>query len=101
METTEQKFDLEYFVSKFEAIPDDQWITGEFFDERGCKCAYGHCGAVNSSTDTIESSKLLDLDLEHSFRIAAVNDNTDNEYSAYGSTPKQRVVNYLKSLRDA
>lgn len=99
MNTTEQKFDLEYFIDKFEAIPEDQWTTGEYINDDGCKCAYGHCGLRGSVSDTKESYALFNLDCNAKDSITCVNDNYNNSYIHLGSTPKQRVVNYLKSLR--
>lgn len=89
------KYNLEYFIAKFESIPEYKWLCGEFSDEYGeCKCALGHCG-VRQETDTPEGDYLLELT---DFDIAEVNDGVRG-YDTLGSTPKQRVVNYLKSLR--
>lgn len=40
------KFTTEYFIAKFEAIPDEKWAVGRFFLEENpeCRCALGHCG---------------------------------------------------------
>lgn len=88
------KYDLEYFIKKFEAIPEDQWTAGVFMDDDGRCCAYGHCGA-NENSPTLESGMLSDL----CPLTISVNDNKAGKYSHFGDTPKERVVNYLKSLR--
>lgn len=98
MSTTEQKFDLEYFIKKFEAIPEDQWTTGRYEDDKGCKCAYGHCGLSKGQHCNKESDALDDITRPKTF-MSRVNDNVDGNFNDFGSTPKQRVVNYLKSLR--
>lgn len=88
-------YDLEYFIEKFSSIPDDRWIEGRYIDESGCCCALGHCGhRQGSQGGTIESFEIQEI----CPLIHRINDG----YSAYrslGSTPKERVVNYLKSLR--
>lgn len=89
------KYDLDYFIHKFSAIPEERWTTGKYVDDNGCKCALGHLG--ESMIDTTEESKQLTWLV---YDIDEVNDNRLNKYSHYGTTPKQRVVNYLKSLRD-
>lgn len=100
MENTE--YTLEYFIKKFEAIPEEKWTTGEFVDRDGCMCAYGHCGRTQSNNGTKESDALaeliLKLDEVMPRHLANVNDGMFGTESQYGSTPKQRVVNYLKSI---
>lgn len=93
------KYDLDYFIAKFEKIPDDEWTDqGEFVDRSGCKCAYGHCGAIKSKNDSEESTALYKID--EYYNIVPVNDNWRGNFAHLGTTPKQRVVNYLKSLRN-
>jgi hypothetical protein len=41
------KYNLDYFIRKFEAIPEDQWCTGDFVkvvNGKEQRCAFGHCG---------------------------------------------------------
>ena len=96
------KYTLEYFISKFEAIPENLWTVGTFEDDKGCKCAYGHCGfsdkEIISSTPESTALRVFDEDTrspENS--IILVNDDLTNA-RGFGLTPKERVVNYLKSL---
>lgn len=97
------EYDLEYFIAKFEAIPEDKWTTRTFDDGNGCYCAYGHCGDRLGKEDGKESMALskiiMDKGQAFPFHLADINDGNDNFIDEYGSTPKQRVVNYLKSLR--
>ena len=96
------KYDLEYFIAKFEEIPSEQWTSGTYLDDKGFMCAYGHCGMREGDISTKESRAIgkliLDLDESWSYTLADVNDGI-GEYSKFGGEPKQRVVNYLKSLR--
>jgi len=40
-------YDANYFIVKFEAIPEGQWHTGDYVnkDDPRCLCALGHCDA--------------------------------------------------------
>lgn len=37
------KFDVDYFIAKFTAIPDEKWCRYHLLDQ-GRSCALGHCG---------------------------------------------------------
>lgn len=51
-------YDVNYFIAKFEAIPDDKWITGSLgIAGSGKHCALGHCG-VEDSKETEEAHAL-------------------------------------------
>lgn len=96
------KYDLEYFIAKFEGIPEHEWCTGTYISADGLsKCAYGHCGVRASTPDTDEEKGLdaITGDIEGGYYISLVNDNKNDSFSEFGSTPKERVINYLKSLR--
>ena len=93
-------YDLDYFITKFSAITEDKWITGKYTDG-DCHCAYGHCGMTHMVRDTKESYALFNIDISAKESITRINDGLSDAELAFGTTPKQRVVNYLKSLRDA
>jgi hypothetical protein len=91
------QYDLEYFIAKFEAISEDKWTaSGVYVDDFGCKCALGHCGVIEYISESDEARALSSL---AKGLIVSVNDNNYKRYSYLGSTPKQRVINYLKSLK--
>lgn len=97
------EYNLEFFINKFNDIPEDKWTVGTFVDDRGCMCAYGHCGftesSLKNSTEESRALKRLDDDTRtEENSIVLINDDLINARS-FGPTPKQRVVNYLKSLR--
>lgn len=95
------KYDLNYFIKKFEKIPEEQWGTEVYDDDNGHKCAFGHCGAYSHRDQTKESIALRHIDMTYldSLTLTEINDGAKGA-EIYGSTPKERVVNYLKSLRD-
>jgi hypothetical protein len=100
----ETKYTLEYFIEKLSAIPEEEWTTKTYNDGEKC-CALGHCGAVMSCYDTEESSALKRISVinckeeNNWLTIPDVNDGKKHS-EQYGTTPTERVVNYLKSLRD-
>jgi len=61
------KFTLEYFKEKFEAIPESQWTTGDLVIESeiegqpDCHCALGHCGMTSYDKPTEEALALVQL----------------------------------------
>lgn len=99
----DNKFNLEYFIKKFSDIPEEKWTTGQFVDESGCMCAYGHCGDRKGQEDGKESKDLsriiMDKDEVWPYHLADINDGNYDHEETYGNNPKDRVVNYLKSLR--
>src|SRR6478736_1430645 len=51
--TTKMKYNREYFIAKFEAIPEEKWTTGECCNAFGQCCALGHCG-MHKLPDALE-----------------------------------------------
>lgn len=106
-------YDVNYFIAKFEAIPEEEFITQDLKDFFNRKCAYGHCG-VDTSADsaTIESLHLSNI-FGHiyisddnpffyyfglSWKVIKVNDGGDDGYKQ--PTPKQRILAALYDIRD-
>lgn len=93
--------DLDYFIKFYESIPEKNWIMGQYVDPNDPSkcCAYGHLG----ETDTHRTQDVKDLanivENKTVDYISHVNDNESGYYTLLGTTPKQRVVNFLKSLR--
>lgn len=49
MDTHQTRFDIDFFISKFSAIPDERWCEADFNNKLGQSCALGHCGVLRSS----------------------------------------------------
>ncbi len=97
-------YDVDYFISKFEAIPHNMWTTGTIGTETGPKCALGHCRdwsqgfpfgivACNSkegyALDQLMMSKL-------GINVEDINDGCPS----YGEfTPKARVLAALRDIK--
>ena len=86
------KYDLDYFIDKFEAIPEERWCTNTYLNGKQ-SCVLGHCGE-RDNWSTEESEKLCKI----TNCITGVNDGLP-PYNRYGSNPKQRVITYLKELK--
>jgi hypothetical protein len=105
---TEIKYTVEYFINKFEAIPEENWCTLSFMNGNA-KCAYGHCGVFNRDTfeskHTPESSALTYLTTGQPIKsddiICAVIDKVnDGDHKDYPQpTPKQPVLAFLYDLK--
>lgn len=112
--------DAQYFINKFEAIPEEKWCIGEFKDEKGAKCANGHCGVTQLHPFylTRESRALQRVfanvivhypsgkplkdnfypdGLRYSNIAAAINNCSTVEYQQ--STPKQRILAALRDIQ--
>lgn len=88
-------YDVDYFISKFEAIPEEKWIVGNYTDGYGC-CALGHCGIVASET-TKEADSLVTLFILLNTAIPPINDNHDARYCQH--TAKQRILAALYDIK--
>lgn len=94
------KYTIDYFIKKFEAIPEEKWTVGQYSDNENNHCALGHCGArgfdIVTTTETEESIALRKLFERYGQRVADVNDN----YTLFRSTPKSRILDALYEFRD-
>lgn len=90
-------YTVDYFIDKFEKIPEDKWIMGELYTENGY-CAFGHCGS-RGLTHTDESNGLIKLFSENLYRchVIPINDGKDELYQQ--PTPKQRILAALYDIK--
>lgn len=91
------KYTPEYFIAKFERIPDAKWTTGAFKTPSGACCALGHCGVSDFTEFTGEGNE-LDTLFRGAFGRGVVlfNDASyDKNAQDLGDTPKERVINAL------
>lgn len=97
------KYDVDYFIRKFDKIPEQQWITGHFEHTNGAKCALGHCGEnENKFSRRSNALKQLFKELPGSPSVVQVNDGINDTFNALtdlGSHPKERVLNALLILK--
>lgn len=90
-------YDVNYFIAKFSAIPEDKWCTDMYKD--GDKyCAYGHCGRGIFDM-TVEAKHLSDLFEEIRTPVARINDGDPGNRIYRQSTPKQRILAALYDIK--
>lgn len=101
----------DYYLEKFSDIPDDQWITGKYESDDGCKhCAMGHCGARETGDGgnelhTPESHCLIRLFfviVGIPYTVGRVNDRPSELFPQ--TTPKRRILaalHYIKLKQNA
>lgn len=98
-ETVNSKLTIEAVIEYMEATTEESWCTKVVRTEQGGNCFFGHLFAMGK--DQEESNLLWDW-FENcystTYMIYPIN---DGEHSGYQQpTPKQRVIAYLKNLRD-
>lgn len=92
----DMKYNVDFFINKFEAIPEDLWCTGLY--TKGEKhCAVGHCGG-NSSVKSEEADFLHDMfRIKLILFIVDVNDGLCEQYPQ--PHPKQRILAALYDIK--
>lgn len=102
-------FTVNYFIDKFNAIPEDQWCINHQLDTKGRRCALGHANEGSWA----EGTALQNLFLKHKIYypksytcsgaiyhgVAAVNNGIHPAYKQ--STPKQRILRALYNIKKA
>jgi hypothetical protein len=97
-------YTVDYFITKFSAIPDDQWFVGEFQNPvvPSQQCAYGHCGCTPTEQENAEANILDRLFRDHDLNVACVNDGDDSKMAGdfnHLPTPKARILAALESFK--
>lgn len=103
-------YDVNYFIKKFEAIPENLLIEGAlgWVGENGAYCAGGHCGfygvcltneasALNSLLLKLNPKNGFDLVTEVHKIIYTINDGSEPRYKQ--PTPKQRILAALYDIK--
>lgn len=95
------KYDVDYFIQKFEAIPEDEWGMGWLANElTGKKCMLGHCGQRDYINPTPEVEALSRIfDLEWTTELYEINDGI-GKWKHLAIKPKDRVLKALKVLKN-
>lgn len=102
MEQVNPVYDVQYFIDKFEGIPEELWNEdGNYINSknRKCKCAMGHLGIWHSSKLNDEAIALSSL-IGSFGLVTDINDGYPS-YRKYGSTPKERILNALKEIKQS
>ena len=96
------EYNVDYFIKKFEAIPNDKWCLRVLQDSEGRSCAFGHCGTIEGKGRTYIHTKegnalegMFDS-LEES--VVQVSDGINSEYDQI--TPRGRMLAALKHIKE-
>ena len=92
---------MDYFIRKFEAIPEERWTILEYVDRSGRCCALGHCGVRENASGIGFASRESDARESDALtallpKIAQINDDIDGRL---GGTPKQRILDALRRVK--
>jgi hypothetical protein len=90
------KFTVDYFIDKFERLPDSEWCTGTLYNGRGQKCAVGHC-PYSDEYKFEEREALWTLFKAILVMPAQVNDAHSPKYQQ--PSPKARVLAALRDIK--
>lgn len=96
------QYDVDYFIRKFEAIPDERWCEYDVDVEGAQHCVLGHCGVRcrddGHYTET-RISKALERLCQSQLGEAPdyINDGCDPRYPQ--PTPKQRILAALADIK--
>jgi hypothetical protein len=97
-------YTAEYFIRKFEAIPEEKWCV-RCLTDGASSCALGHCGATRPISldvtracrwDNDQANQLAKLFTAHRLNVELVNDGDDDCYPQ--PAPKARILAALTDI---
>lgn len=100
------RYDVDYFIDKFKAIPPSKWTTKRYTDPKDPSkhCALGHCGMRNSRRPFPEEAYALStlfLD-NYPHHVSVVNDRVKTKNTKFTKkTPKGRILAALRDIKKA
>lgn len=93
-----ESFDVDYFIQKFNRIPEELWLIGTFWDGKGRGCAMGHChDSTYTRLKSPEEKAISSLFNGWTF-VANINDGEDERFLQ--QTPKERILAALAAIKD-
>jgi len=106
------KYNVDYFIKKFSAIPEERWCVRMFDNGQGQNCAFGHLGARTGHIGALETGGFFNKVLFPEARAlqelfvargydptypAFVNNGDDPNFQQ--ATPKQRILAALHDIK--
>lgn len=89
-------YDVDYFIAKFEAIPEELWFVNGYTDFTGRHCALGHCGETGNHFARCDEAETLQRILQND--TVPINDGYHPWY--HQPTPKQRILAALGDVKE-
>lgn len=94
------EYTVDYFIKKFEAIPDNRWCVGELMNKAGQCCAYGHCGMREYDTEAPEADALMKVERKLPSEPTCFASINNGEHPAYQQeTPRLRILAALRDIK--
>ena len=90
------KYDVDYFINKFKAIPLNKWCCDDYINEDGKCCALGHLG-LRDFSGTSDETTALEFLLD--FKVPEINDGFVYKYKQ--SNPRSRILAALNDIKQA
>lgn len=100
-------YNVDYFIKKFQVIPEDKWAVGTRANEMGARCALGWCYPTHQAAKESENGTTIDdspedkalCKLFNRFRLWPAMVNNGIEDQPYKQpTPKQRILAALYDI---
>lgn len=93
-------YNVDYFISKFSAIPKENWAVKGTRDPQGRLDVFGHCGVAPGSVSLNSFPEAMALNaLFHPEYLSAFYVNDGVMGTKFGDNPRDRIVNCLKHLK--
>lgn len=104
------EYPVDWFIDTFSAIKEEKWCSNDRWNEKGQRCAYGHCQAIANSVE--DSFEELDMKFagkltltwiggygvhQQRSKLADINNGYYKEYQQ--PTPKQRTLAALNDIK--
>jgi hypothetical protein len=98
------QYTVDYFIKKFEAIPEKKWFVGDYHNsDKSKSCALGHCCfTVDGLYDlmSVERRSLEKLFYDINVLVGDVNDGSEFAKGKFPQpTPKQRILAALYDIK--
>lgn len=99
-------YNVDFFINKFEAIPEDRWCVHTVTDEYGRHCAWGHLESYLGDSFLLSSDYPMIKSFTSLFKKYGLNKNGDPGNINNGRdkryqqpTPKQRILAALYDIK--
>lgn len=89
-------YTVDYFIRKFNRIPNRLWTTGRFKSSNGKKCVLGHCGMYSTLRRTEIAMNLNSLFYKKGF-VTDINDGAHPFFRQ--KRPKARILAALRWIK--
>lgn len=95
-------YNVDYFIKKFQNIPEHKWCIGELQDESGRRCFLGHCHPAESIPDCMYCSEELGAAImlfHNNLGVAGYVVNNGHHPDYQQGTPKKRILQALYDIK--